>query len=251
MKRKILNNLSKVFPKLATNTTLGGGQKYYLFDFEDFDLDKVPEYALLRYAENGVRMWDYYGHTEAFQDEIAKKLNEGWGYKSDYPKIGMEYPTLFPPLKFNDNFFAFVCGSYRLIRYIRKTGIEKDIVLFRPENLLDSSCFADDEERQRFSLYPARMRQYPLEKYMLPDSSLNTKEILSLLNDDTKVLLFDETNFFFDSVASTKALLESFLKLSQHVKVCVNKYHPWCSVHWYDFAKWGVMDDLAIPYIPL
>jgi hypothetical protein len=248
---KILSSAFKHSPKAGLITTPGKGQKYHVIDFEDFDLDMVPDYALLRYAGNGVQIWDFYGRTEKFQDEIAQKLKEGWGYKSDYPKIGMECSSFFSPLKFSDNFFAFVCGSYRLIRYIRKKGIEKDIVLFRLESLLDTSCFANDDERQKLSIYPAGMRQYSIEKYMLPDGSLNTKDILSLLNADTKVLLFDETDFFFDSVVSTKALLESFFELSQHVKVCVNKYHPWCSAHWYDYAKWGVLDDLTIPYIPL
>jgi len=56
---------------------------------------------------------------------------------------------------------------FHKVYYEGGLAIRQDIILFRPESLLDASCFADDDERQKLSIYPCQRRFKKAEKRRL------------------------------------------------------------------------------------
>lgn len=73
-----------VDPKSSPFTfgTLGLGSMLRSFTKDEFVLDYVPDYALLKEEAERIRAWDHYG--KASEQEIGEMLISGWKRKSEF-----------------------------------------------------------------------------------------------------------------------------------------------------------------------
>lgn len=62
--------------------TLGLSSMLRSFTKDEFVLDYVPDYALLKEEAERIRVWDHYG--KASEQEIGEMLISGWKRKSEF-----------------------------------------------------------------------------------------------------------------------------------------------------------------------
>jgi len=105
---------------------IGAASMMKFYKKEDFILEKVPSYALLLKEDDGVRVWDFYGNEEAFQDQIQHMIKNGWKNKRDFKRISSLYEHLNELENIKDGGMSVAAAKERLrcIIDMHEKGIE-------------------------------------------------------------------------------------------------------------------------------
>ena len=69
---------------LFTIGNIATTSKTRYFKNAEFNMEKVPDYALLTKNDEGVSVFDCYDNEEVHLDTINNLLSQGWVYKRDF-----------------------------------------------------------------------------------------------------------------------------------------------------------------------